>query len=116
LRIGHEHDPVHAAQHQLAGGVINDLAGNRVKLELGLEPFNCNRLDRQEVEEQRAVGAGGQGDQFAFFLRGLNVFVDLDQIGGLAAHGRAVIDDFDLKFFGGLVNDRHTGNAIYSGV
>ena len=107
LRIGHEHDAVHAAQHELTGGVVNDLARNGVKLELGFESLDRHGLDRQEIEEQRAVGAGRQRDQFALLLRRLNVFVDFDQVGRLAAHGWTVIHNFDLQLFGGLVDDSH---------
>ena len=99
LRIGDEHDAVHAAQHELAGGVVNHLAGHGVELELGLEPPDGHRFNRQKVEEQRAVRAGRQRDELAFVAGGgLDVIMDLNQVRGLAAHCRAVIDDFNLQF------------------
>src|SRR5438552_8440688 len=46
LRIGHENNSVHAAQHQLAGGVVNHLTGHGVELKLGHEPFDHERIQR----------------------------------------------------------------------
>ena len=83
-------------QDELAGGVVNHLAGHGIELELRLESLDRHRFDGQKVEEQRAVRAGRQRNQFSLFLRGLNVFVDFDQIGRFAAHRRTVIDDFYL--------------------
>ncbi len=108
LRIGNEDDAIHAAEHELAGGVVNDLAGNGVKLELGLEALDRHGFDRQEVEEQRAVGTGGQRDELAFIAGGgLDVVVDLHEVGGLAAHGWAVIHEFNLQLFCCLIDYRH---------
>src|SRR5436190_22252581 len=36
-RIGHKNNSIHAAQNELAGGVINDLARDGIKLEFGFE-------------------------------------------------------------------------------
>jgi len=55
LRIGHETKPVSAAQDQLAGGVIDYLAGNRVELEFGDKPFDHHRVERKEVKKQRSI-------------------------------------------------------------
>ncbi len=68
LRIGHEDDAVDAAQHELAGGVVNDLAGDGVELELGLEPLDDYRVEREEIEEQRAIRCGRQRDEVAAIL------------------------------------------------
>jgi hypothetical protein len=51
LRVGDEYDPIHAAQHELARGVVDDLARHCVKLKLGLESFDDNRVQWQEIEE-----------------------------------------------------------------
>ncbi len=37
----------------------------------------------------------------------LHVVVDLHEVGRLAAHRRAVIDDLDLQFLGCLIDDGH---------
>src|SRR6185369_6240109 len=51
---------------------------------------------------------GGQRDELAFVaLGGLDMVVDLNEVGRLAAHGRAVIDDLYLQFFGGLIDNGH---------
>src|SRR6185295_8748831 len=84
------------------------LARHGVKLELGLETLDGHGLDGQKVEEQRAVGTGGQRNELALVaLRGLDVLVNLYEVCGLAAHGRTVIYDFDLQFSGSLIDDGH---------
>ena len=114
LRIGYEDDAVHSAQDQLPGRVVDDLARDGVELELGLEAFDGHRLNREEVEEERAVGTGGEGNEFALVaLRSLHVVVHLDQIGRLASQGRAVIDDLDLEFFGCLIDYRHNSSVLF---
>src|SRR2546426_1044758 len=108
LRIGDEHDAINAAQDELAGGVVNELAGGSIELGLGFEAFDGHGFDGEGVEKEGAVGTGRQRKQFAFIAGGgLDVGMNLDQIGGLAAHGRSVIDDFDLQFFGCLIDDGH---------
>src|ERR1022692_3890786 len=108
LRISHEHDAIHPAQDQLARGVVNHLAGHRVELELGLEAFDGHRLDRQKVKEQCPIRTRRERNKFALVACiGLDVVVDLDEVGRLAAHCRAVIDDLDLQFLGRLVDDGH---------
>src|SRR6266498_4836682 len=108
LRVSDEHDAVDAAQDELAGGVVDHLAGHRVELELGFESLDGHGLDGEKVEKQRAVGTGGQRNQLALVAgHSLHVIVNLHQVGRLPAHGGAVIDDFDLKFLAGLIDDRH---------
>ena len=58
-------DAVHALQDQLAAGVVEDLAGHGVEVEAGLEAAHRAELEGQEVEEERAVGLGGEGDELA---------------------------------------------------
>ena len=58
--VGDEHEAIHAAQDELAGGVVDHLPGDGVELELGLVALDGDRLQGEEVEEQRAVRAGGQ--------------------------------------------------------
>ena len=108
LRVGDEDDAVHAAQHELARGVVNHLAGHGVELELRLEALDRHRLDGQEVEEERAVGRRGERDELALVpLLRLHMLVDLDEVGGFAAERRTVENDLHLQLFGRLVDDGH---------
>ena len=58
LRIGHENDSIDAAQDELAGRIVDDLARDGVELEFRDEAFDHDRVQGQEIEEQRAVGGG----------------------------------------------------------
>src|SRR5581483_1283173 len=87
-----EHNAVYAAQHQLAAGVIKHLAGNRVEVKTGAEAADGTQVERQEVEEQRAIGLGGQRIHFTLLL--LAGFVEHPlQVGGLAAQTGTVVHD-----------------------
>ncbi|MFM1943521.1 MAG: hypothetical protein RI897_2503 [Verrucomicrobiota bacterium] len=112
LGICDEDDAIDTAQDELAGGVVDDLAGDGIELEFCFEALDGHGFDGQEVEEERAVGAGGERDQFALFLGGLDILVDLDEVCGLAAHGGPVIDDLDLQFLGGLIDDCHSESSV----
>ncbi|MEI9865287.1 MAG: hypothetical protein WDN00_12200 [Limisphaerales bacterium] len=97
MRVGDEDNAIHATQNELAGRVVNHLARHRVQLELRLEALDRHRLDRQKVEKQRAVGTRRERDELALVARVcLHVVVDLYEVGRLAAHRGAVIDDLDL--------------------
>ena len=69
LGVRDEHDAVHALQDQLAGRVVEDLARNGVEMEARAEAANRSQLDRQEVEEERALALGRQRDQLALRRR-----------------------------------------------
>src|SRR4030095_11252399 len=51
LRISDENDAIHAAENELTGGIVNDLTGNRIKLELRDKAFDNQRIEREEIEE-----------------------------------------------------------------
>src|SRR5439155_18856925 len=108
LRIGHENNSVHAAQHQLPGGVVNHLTGHGVELKLGHEPFDHERVQREEIEEKRALGGGGERNQIAAIQR-IDPLMNIIQIGCLAAQRRTVINDFELNLAARVINDRHAG-------
>ena len=55
LRVGDEHDPVDALEHELARGVVEDLAGDGVELEAGLEAADHADVDRAG-DRRRACG------------------------------------------------------------
>ena len=113
LRIRHENDSVHAAQHQLPCRVVDDLTRHGVKLELRFKAFDRQRLDGQKVEEERSIRTGRERNELAFVaVGGLNVVVHLDQVGGLAAEGGTVIHDLDLQFLGCLINYGHKSSYL----
>jgi hypothetical protein len=113
LGIGDEDDAVDAAEDELASGVIDDLAWDGIELEFGAEALDGDGFDGEEIEEESAIGAGGEGDEFTFFLGSADILVNFDQVRGFTAHGGAVIDDFDLKFLRGLVDDGHCGFTCF---
>ena len=86
-RVGHEDDAVHAAQHQLAGGVVEDLAGHRVELDADPHAADDADLEGQQVEEERAVGVGLEAHHLAARHR-RRLLVDVQEVRGLAAEAR----------------------------
>src|SRR4051812_30644649 len=95
LRIGDKNDSVDAAEHELAGGVVNDLAEHGVELELCFIALNCHCFDGKKIEKERAIGLGGQRDELPFFLGARDVRVDLFKVGGFPAQRRTVVNDLD---------------------
>jgi hypothetical protein len=93
--VGHEHDGVGALEHQAPGRRVHRLAGHRRQLQPQVEPAEAGRLQRKQVEQDGAVLRGMDGDHLAPPL-GNGVAVQDLQVGRLAAHGRAVVDDLDL--------------------
>ena len=87
MRIDHEHNAVHALEHELAGSVIDRLPRHGVELKAGGETRQGLGVERQKIEEERAVRIGGQGDQLAL-LRVRDLLVERDEIRRLAAKRR----------------------------
>ena len=100
LAIGHEDDAVHSLEDQLAARVVEDLPRNRVQVETGLEAAHRAELERQEIEEQRAVRFGRQRDQLALVAR-VRLVVDELQIRRLPAQAGAVVDELAVDLPGG---------------
>ena len=65
LGVGDEDDAVDALEDELPGRVVEDLSRNRVELEAGLEAADDADVEREEVEEERPVGLGLEGDHLA---------------------------------------------------
>ena len=84
LRVGDEDHAVDALQDQLAAGVVEDLAGHRVEVEARLEAADLAERERQEVEEQRALGLRREGDHLALRL-GVGLVVDVLEVRRLPA-------------------------------
>jgi hypothetical protein len=106
LAVGHEHDAVHALQDQLPAGVVEHLARHGVEVEAGGEAADGAQVEGQEVEEQRAVRLGREGDHLALRLR-RGLVVDVLQVGRLAPEAGAVVDDLAVDLFAGVVDERH---------
>jgi hypothetical protein len=77
-------------------------------LKFCFESLDRHRLDGEEIEEQRAVGTGREGNKFALlaFLR-LHVLVNLDKVGGFAAERGTVVNDLHLELFSRLIDNGH---------
>src|SRR5690348_3701128 len=68
LRVGNEDHSIHTAENQFAAGIIEDLPWNCVEMEAGLKAANGAQVERQEVEEERSIGLGGQRDHLSLLL------------------------------------------------
>jgi hypothetical protein len=106
-----EHHAVDALQDQLAAGVVEDLARHRVQVEAGLEAADLAERQRQEVEEQRALGLRGEGDHLPFRL-GVGLVVDVLQVGRLPAQTRPVVDDLAVDLARRVVDEAHTSPRL----
>src|SRR5262249_60552200 len=102
LAVRHEDDAVHALQDQLPGGVVEDLAGDGVEVEARLEPAHGAELEGEEVEEERAVGLGREGDELALRVR-VRLVVDPLEVRGLPAETRAAVDGRAVDLAGRLI-------------
>src|SRR4051794_4243709 len=71
------------------------------------------QLQRQEVEEERAVRLRGQGDQLSLGA-GIRLVIDVLEVRGLAAQTRTVIDDLAIDFARCVVDESHLGLGVYS--
>src|SRR5215510_244163 len=106
LRVGHEHEPVHSAQHELARHVVVHLPRHGVELELRGETPHRRGGDRQEVEEERAVVARGQRNHVALARIG-QALVDMLEVGRLPGHPWPVVHDLEVDDLLRVVDDRH---------
>src|SRR5207247_6656686 len=110
LRVADVHDAVDTLQDQLTTRVVEDLAGHRVQVEAGLEAADLAERERQEVEEQGALGLGRERDHLALRL-GVRLVVDPLQVGRLAAQPGAVVDDLAVDLARRVVDERHDGQT-----
>jgi hypothetical protein len=106
LTVGDEDDPVRPLEHELPRRVVIDLSGNGVELQLGAHPADLAEIEGEKVEEERAVGLGGQREHLAAVVRGERV-VDELQVRRLSAQARTVIDDLGRNFPGRVVEENH---------
>ena len=111
LGVRHENDTVYATQDQLAAGIVEDLAGYRVKVDASLEAANTAEIEGQEVEEKGAFRLRGQRDHLALLLLA-GLLINKLQIGRLAAETGAVIDDLAINFPGREVDEAQTNASV----
>jgi hypothetical protein len=104
LRVGDEDDAVDAAQNEFAAGIVEDLSGDGVEVDAGLEAAHRAEIEREEIEEQGTLGFRGQRDHLALLLvRGF--LVDDLQVRGFAAKSGAVVHDFAVDLAGCEVDE-----------
>ena len=111
LRVGHEAHRIGALQHHPAGGVVEHLPGHGVELDPRAHAADRPDLDRQEVEEERAVRLGGEREHLALVLDG-QLLVDPLEIRGLAAQPGPVVDDLGRQLLGRVVEEHHAVTGI----
>ena len=106
-----EHHAVDALQDQLAAGVVEHLAGHGVEVEARLEAADLAERQRQEVEEQRALGLGRERDHLALRL-GVGLVVDVLQVGRLPAQAGPVVDDLAVDLARRVVDEAHRASSL----
>src|ERR1700693_750707 len=104
LRVGDENDAIDAAQDQLAAGVIENLAGNRIEVNASLEAANRAQVERQKIEEQGPFRLRRQRDHLSLLLFG-GFLVDELEIRSLAAQPSAVVNDLAIDLAGRKVDE-----------
>jgi hypothetical protein len=107
LGVRHEHQAVDSLQHEFARRVVEDLSGDRVQLKAGLEAADDADVDRQQVEEQRAVGLCLQADHLPAALR-RRLRVDVVEIGRLPAETRTVVHDLRGHLHRRVIEEDHS--------
>src|SRR5437762_11029353 len=70
LGVADEDDAVHALQDELAGGVVEDLAGDGVELDPRLEASDDADVEGEEVEKEGPVRLRLERDHLAARARG----------------------------------------------
>src|SRR5438309_3293727 len=80
-------------------------------MEARLESAHGSQIQRQEIEEQRAVGFRCQGNHFAFLILS-GVVVHPLQVRGLPAETGAVIHELAVNFARRKINERHCSSTL----
>ena len=111
LGVGDEHHAVHRLQHQLAGRVVEDLAGDGVELEPDLHPADDPDVEGKQVEEERAVGLGLEAHHLAP-RPGRRLLVDVLEVGGLTAQARTVVHDLGRQLHRRVVEEHHGAGSL----
>ena len=110
LAVRHEDHGVAALEDHAARRLVEDLPRDRVDLHAGAHAADGAELDGQEVEEEGAVGLGGEGDQLALVLEG-QVVVDPLEVRRLPAEAGPVVDELGRDLLRRVVEESHRGGA-----
>src|SRR5438876_6282292 len=78
------------------------------------ESVHSAQVERQEIEEQRALVIGGDREEAATALRRQPI-VELTEVGGLASQPRAAIDDLEMNLARPMVDQRHQVGSVRAG-
>src|SRR4030095_14673958 len=87
----HQDDAIRALEHELSRGVVIDLAGHGIDLELRGHARDGPEVEGQKIEEERAITFGRNGSQLAHVAPGSLAVYHLE-VRGLAAQAGSVID------------------------
>jgi len=95
LAVRNEHDAVNTLEDEFARRIVINLSRHGVKVETGLEPANGAEFERHKIEEERAIGFGGEAYELTFRLGGSRV-IDILQIRRFTAQARPVVNDLAI--------------------
>src|SRR5262249_8485209 len=105
--IHDEDNAVSTVEDSDACALIEHLTWDRIEVEANIEAMDRAQVKREEVEEQRTLALGGDGEQITVrLLWGMIVYVL--QVGGLAAVPGAIIDNLAVNLTTGNVNKGHS--------
>src|ERR1019366_8963703 len=90
---------------ELTARVVEDLPGHGVEVEARLEPAHGAEVERQEIEEERAVGLGGERDELALGGR-VRPVVDVLEVRRLSAEAGTVVNDLAVDLLRGYSRKR----------
>src|SRR5581483_938824 len=102
-------DGVRTLEHELARLVVENLAGNRVELDLQIEGADFADVDGKKIEEQGAVGLRCERQHLPLLLGG-ELVEDDHEIGRFAAETGAVIHDLGRHLTGSVIEQDHRVN------
>jgi len=106
LGIGHEDQPVYPFQDEATASVVVGLARDGIKVETSLKPSDLAKIDGEEVEEERPIRLGCQGDHLALGVW-VHSGIDIFQVRGLSTQTRPVIDHLAVDLPASVVDHGH---------
>src|SRR5690606_25740528 len=110
LRVRHEHDAVRTTQHELARRVVIHLARHGVQLHPRAEAGDRAQVEREEIEEQRAVCLRSKRDHRPLPRCGYECMHVL-QVARLTRTYGAVVDDLAGDFLRRVIDQRHRAST-----
>jgi hypothetical protein len=110
LAVRNKDNAVNAFQNELSACGIEDLAGYRIEMKTYFEALDISQGKGKEVEEKCPLRLGSERNELSLLFR-VRLFVDILQIGCLAAESRAIIDDLAVYLTGRIVNKGHLVSA-----